>query len=213
MSATSVGGAGLRAVGSAVCSVCGLRRSKDEGQFICNRPIEEVEPAKLRGGEGMRQSEFVKTRWMASGLAIAVLVAGTGASPIRGQEKTAAATEQARGYDVSREVTLIGKVTSYSASYAVAPLGPHVTLQTPSGTIDVHLGNARLLQANHLAIESGDTLRIIGEEVALGNGKQFVARIVQKGTQAVVVRSAGGFPLSPAAAKDAAKANAQGGAR
>jgi len=161
----------------------------------------------------MRQSEFVKARRIAGWLAVAALMAVSSASPTRGQEKTAAATEQPRTYDVSREVTLVGKVISYRAPDVVAPLGPRVTLQTPSGTVDVHLGNARLLEANHLAIESGDTLRIIGEQVALGNEKQFVARIVQKGSQAVVVRTVGGFPLSPAASKDAAKPSAQGGAR
>jgi hypothetical protein len=165
----------------------------------------------MRGGEGMRQSEFVKTRWMAGWLAVATLIAGSSAIPMTGQQKTAAA--QPRAYDLGREVTLVGKVVSYSVSSAAPPLGPRVTLQTPSGTIDVHLGNGRLLEANHLGIESGDTLRIIGEEVALGNGRQFVARIVQKGTQAVVVRTAGGFPLSPAASKDAAKSNAQEGVR
>ena len=162
----------------------------------------------------MGQSKLMKTRWMwmAGWLAISVLIAGISANPMRGQEKTATATEP-RAYDVSREVTLVGKVVSYSASNATPPLGPRVMLQTPSGTIDVHLGNPRLLEANHLVIESGDTLRIIGEEVALGNAKQFVARIVQKGTQAVVVRTAGGFPLLPAASKDAARTNTQGGVR
>jgi hypothetical protein len=159
----------------------------------------------------MRQSEFVKTRWMAGWLTVAVLLAGTGASSLSGQEKTAGVTEQPRAYDVSREVTLIGKVVSHSVFSAVPPLGPHVMLQTPTGTVDVHLGNARLLEANHLAIESGDTLRIIGEEVTQGNVKRFLARIVQKGTEAVVVRTAGGFPLSPGASKDAP--NAQGGVR
>jgi hypothetical protein len=161
----------------------------------------------------MRQSEFVKARWMAGWLAVAALMAGINASFSSGQEKTAAVTAPPRAYDVSREVTLVGRVVSYSASAVVPPLGPHVTLQTPSGTVDVHLGNVRLLEANHLAIESGDTLRIIGEEVPLGKERQFVARIVQKGTQAVVVRTAGGFPLSPTASKDAAKSNTQEGVR
>jgi hypothetical protein len=110
-------------------------------------------------------------------------------------------------------VTLVGKVLSYRASHATPPLGPRVMLQTPSGTIDVHLGNPRLQEANHLVIESGDTLRIIGEELALGDGKQFVARIVQKGTQALVLRTAGGFLLSPVASNDTAKTNTQRGVR
>jgi hypothetical protein len=163
----------------------------------------------------MGQSKLMKTRWMgmAGWLAISMLIAGISVSPMRGQEKTAAATEQPRAYDVSREVTLVGKVVSYSVSNATPPLGPRVVLQTPSGTIDVHLGNPRLLEANHLVIESGDTLRIIGEELALGDGKQFVARIVQKGTQALAVRTAGGFLLSPVASKDTAKPNTQRGVR
>jgi hypothetical protein len=140
-----------------------------------------------------------------------MLIAGISVSPMRGQEKTAAATEQPRAYDVSREVTLVGKVVSYSASNATLPLGPRVMLQTPSATIDV--GNPRLLEANHLVIESGDTLRIIGEELALGDGKQFIARIVRQGTQALVVRTAGGFLLSPVASKDTAKTNTQRGVR
>lgn len=161
----------------------------------------------------MGQSKM-KTRcmWMAGRPAIGMLIAGISVSPIRGQE-TAAATEQPRAYEVTREVTLVGKVLSYSASHATPPLGPRVMLQTPSGTIDVRLGNPRLLEANHLVIESGDTLRIIGEELALGDGKQFVARIVQKGTQALVVRTTGGFPLSPMASKDTAKTDTQRGVR
>jgi hypothetical protein len=156
----------------------------------------------------MGQSKLMKTRWMwmAGWLAMGMLIAG-----IRGREKTAAATEQPRAYDVSREVTLVGKVVSYSASNPTLPLGPRVMLQTPSATIDV--GNPLLLEANHLVIESGDTLRIIGEELALGDGKQFIARIVQKGTQALVVRTAGGFLLSPVASKDTAKTNTQRGVR
>jgi hypothetical protein len=160
----------------------------------------------------MGQSKLMKTRWMwmAGWLAMGMLIAGISVSPMRGQEKTAAATEQPRAYDVSREVTLV-KVVSYSASTATLPLGPRVMLQTPSATIDV--GNPRLLEANHLVIESGDTLRIIGEELALGDGKQFIARIVQKGTQAWVVRTAGGFLLSPVASKDTAKTNTHRGVR
>jgi hypothetical protein len=161
----------------------------------------------------MGQSKLMKTRWMwmAGWLAMGMLIAGISVSPMRGQEKTAAATEQPRAYDVSREVTLVGKVVSYSASNATLPLGPRVMLQTPSATIDV--GNPLLLEANHLVIESGDTLRIIGEELALGDGKQFIARIVQQGTQALVVRTAGGFLLSPVASKDTAKTNTQRGVR
>ena len=102
-------------------------------------------------------------------------------------------------YEVSREVALQGSVISYSETSSVAPFGPRVTLQTSSGVLDVHLGNARLLESNHFTLAAGDSLRVVGENVALGSGTQFLARIVQKGGQTLALRSAQGFPLRPAA--------------
>src|ERR1700719_394202 len=98
-------------------------------------------------------------------------------------------------YDVSREVALQGSVISYSETSSVAPFGPHVTLQTSSGVVDVHLGNARVLESNHFTLAAGDSVRVVGENVPVGTGTQFLARIVQKGNQTVALRSAQGFPL------------------
>lgn len=123
----------------------------------------------------------------------------------------ASANDTLAAYDVSREVTLIGMVQTYTAASQTPPLGPHVTLQTPSGLCDVHLGDARLLAANHFSIQPGDTLRIIGEYLAYGKGTQFVARIVQKGTQALVVRSVRGIPLSYMAPRGGVPSKTQGG--
>jgi hypothetical protein len=139
------------------------------------------------------------------------IIVGTIAGAVCGQEKPAAVAVQPGAYDMSREVTLVGKVVSYSASSAVPPWGPHAKLQTASAMMDIHRGDARLLNAQHMAIESGDSLRIIGEEVTQASQKQFVARIVQKGTQAVVLRSVPGFPLLPAARQDADPPKTQGG--
>ncbi|MGB7849027.1 MAG: hypothetical protein WBL63_25665 [Candidatus Acidiferrum sp.] len=137
--------------------------------------------------------------------------AGIFASAASGQENTST-NARVRLYDVKRETTLIGTVQTYTAAAQTAPLGAHVTLQTSGGVVDVHLGDARLLTANHFAIQSGDTLRIIGEGMAYGNGTQFVARIVQKDTQALAVRSVRGIPLSYMAPREAAQAKAHGGA-
>ena len=86
-----------------------------------------------------------------------------------------------------------------------APGGVHVSLQSSAGIVDVHLGDARLLAANHFTIQPGATLRIIGENVLYRGKTQFVARVVQKGTQAVVMRSVRGLPLSYVAPQDASK--------
>ncbi len=103
-----------------------------------------------------------------------------------------------RTYNANREVSLVGGVVKYETASTVPPMGAHLTLQTASGQVDVHLGNAKVLEANHLALNAGDNVRIIGEPMALGEGTYFAARIVQKGAQAVAVRNSKGFPLTPA---------------
>jgi hypothetical protein len=127
------------------------------------------------------------------------------------QEKASQTPVRSSGYDLKREGTLVGTVIAYTESSTTPPLGAHVTLQTPGGVVDVHLGDARLLTANHFNIQAGDTLRIIGENVASGTTSTFLARIVQKGTQALAVRSERGIPVRYVAPKNSAESKPQGG--
>jgi hypothetical protein len=128
-------------------------------------------------------------------LAFAVL-AGISLSQAPGQETSSVATGvDLTVYDVKREVTLSGTVQDFIPYAQTAPLGAHVKLQTSAGIVDVHLGDARFLAANQFGIWTGDTLRTIGEPVAYRGSTQFVARIVQKGTRALAVRSVRGIPL------------------
>lgn len=113
------------------------------------------------------------------------------------QQKTQTAPQRMPAYEVSREVTIVGTVISFTENSQTPPLGPHVVVQTSSGSLDIHLGNGHLLEANHFTLNSGDTVRVIGENVAFGSGTQFMARIIQKGNQAVLLRSMQGFPLRP----------------
>lgn len=128
-----------------------------------------------------------------------------------GQEKASQTPVRSSGYDLKREDTLVGTVITYTESSTTPPLGAHVTLQTAGGVVDVHLGNARLLTANHFNIQAGDTLRIIGENVASGTASTFLARIVQRGTQALAVRSERGIPARYVAPKNSAENKSQGG--
>jgi hypothetical protein len=98
-------------------------------------------------------------------------------------------------YSVSRETTLQGKVVAYSATSTTAPMGAHVKLQTSSGVMDVHLGNAHLLTAGHLSLAAGDAVSITGENVPFGGGTIFAARVIQKGATSVTLRSRNGMPL------------------
>ena len=118
-----------------------------------------------------------------------------------------------RTYNANREISLVGTVVKYETNSAIPPIGAHLTLQTASGSVDVHVGNAKVLQAGHLTLRPGDSVRIVGEPMALGGGTYFAARIVQKGTVAVAVRNATGFPLTPAPALTPAEREALRGVR
>jgi hypothetical protein len=144
---------------------------------------------------------------------VQLMVAGTlafGATAL-GQEKPPQSPARFTGYDVQRESTLVGTVIAYTASSTPTPSGAHVTLQAPGGVVDVHLGDARLLDAGHISIQTGDTLRIIGENVTFAGATQFLARIVQKGTQAVAVRSQRGIPVRYVAPNSSGESKPHGG--
>jgi len=98
-------------------------------------------------------------------------------------------------YDPARETNLVGTVASFTANSETGPLGAHVAVQTPSGIVDVHVGSARFLELNHLKLNVGDNVRVIGESFTNGGNTIFLARIIQKGTVAVAVRSPRGIPL------------------
>ena len=108
------------------------------------------------------------------------------------QQTASSNAQQLLSYDLRREVSLVGTVVKYDTASSVVPIGAHVLLQTPSGQVDVHLGNAKVLVASHFELNAGDSVRIVGENLAYAGGTIFAARIVQKGTQAVAVRNTKG---------------------
>jgi hypothetical protein len=118
-------------------------------------------------------------------------------------------------YDPARETLLEGTVLSYTANSAAAPLGAHVVLQTASGPVDVHLGPRGFLEARHFSLANGDAVRVIGAPVSASGMNVFLARIIQKGTQALVLRSSNGLPLGRPGSPPTgdAQPQQQGGAR
>jgi hypothetical protein len=129
------------------------------------------------------------------------------------QEAKQPDSPQLRSYSLSREVFLLGTVVKFESASGTLPMGAHVLLQTSSGQVDVHLGNAKVLQAAHLELNAGDNVRIVGEPITLGDSTYFAARIVQKGTQAVAVRNTRGFLTTPASLMSPAEKEALRGVR
>jgi hypothetical protein len=136
-----------------------------------------------------------KTRNIVSGVALAGAIFFS--TPAGGQHRNAAApASRPIAYDVTRETNIVGTVVSYMEESSQPPLGAHVTVQTTSGTVDVHLGPASYLRSNHFSLVVGDPVRFIGVNIPAKQGSVFLARIVQHGTQAIAVRSASGFLLA-----------------
>ena len=100
---------------------------------------------------------------------------------------------------------------AYTQTPQAPPFGACVTRETSAGTVAVHLGDSKFLVANQFAIQPRDALRVVGEAVAYGTGSQFVARVVQKGARALMVRSISRFPLSYAAPRSSLNSKRQGG--
>lgn len=118
-------------------------------------------------------------------------------------------------YDATRETVVEGTVLSYTAESATPPIGAHFVLQTAAGAIDVPLGAASFLQASHFSLATGDSVTVLGVSSATRQGTVFLARVIQKGAESLVLRTAKGAPLSFARGRvlAAPKAQQQEGAR
>jgi hypothetical protein len=130
-----------------------------------------------------------------------------------GAQQAAQSAPRYASYNLNREVSLVGTVVKFEKVSDTPPMGAHVLLQTASGQVDVHLGNAKVLQANHFDLNAGDSVRVVGENLAYGEGNIFAARIVQKGAQAVAVRSSRGSLLTPASTLTPAQRDSLRGVR
>jgi hypothetical protein len=131
-------------------------------------------------------------------LGCAALAAALSAVPFSGaQQRPTSVTQANTSYDLSRETVVQGTVVSFAASSQVPPLGAHAIIQTASGPVDVHLGNASLLKRSDIFLAAGDSVRIVGENQAYGDGSVFAARVLQKGSQSVTLRNSKGIPLAP----------------
>jgi hypothetical protein len=153
-------------------------------------------------------------KWVWSACAIGAAIVFVLGVEAQGQQiQLSAGHHTGAAYDVARECVIHGKIVQYSASSTTPPLGVHISLQTSSGTIDVHAGNAKVIQASNISLQPGDSVSITGETVQFGNSSVFVARVIQKGLQFVAVRSKNGVPLLPTAVNANGKIVSPAGAR
>jgi hypothetical protein len=124
-------------------------------------------------------------------------------------------TMRTLAYDAAKETVVEGTVVSYTAESTTPPMGAHLILQTAAGAIDVHLGAASFLQANHFSLATGDTVKVLGVSSATRQGTVLLVRVIQKDRQSLVLRTAKGAPVSLVRARTpgALKTQQQEGAR
>jgi hypothetical protein len=150
---------------------------------------------------------------------LAVLCLAVAPSAVLAQRPHANTLQAAPGgYNVANDSSLQGTILSYTENSKTPPLGTHVLLQTASGNVDVHLGDARLLHQVKLNLTQGMSVRFVGQPQTAGRNTVFLARLVQVGSQMVAVRSNHGLPVTPGgqrgkAAGKKVSANQPGGAR
>ena len=138
---------------------------------------------------------------------ISLFAANTGA-----QQKQVPVPQAQLSYDVSRETLVQGTVIAYTANSTVPPIGPHVSIQTSSGVVDVHLGSATVMKQNDIFLAPGDSVKMVGEMQPFGSGTIFLARVLQKGGQTVTLRNLNGIPIVAKPAPRARPRSAVGGA-
>lgn len=122
--------------------------------------------------------------------AMAVLGACSAGAQVRSQKVNPAAAA-----NLAAETVVQGTILKYTPNSSVAPLGAHITVQTSSGTVDVHVGTARFLKANNFNVMEGSMIRLSGQNHLVGTSNVFFARLIRLGNQAIAVRSESGMPL------------------
>ena len=131
----------------------------------------------------------------------AILPGSSGAQTPQAQPRSTQASAHAVVYETTKEVIVVGTVVSYSENGTSRPNGAHVVVHTPTGNVDVHLGPSSYLRANNFTLAAGDAVRFVGAMSSTETGGVLLARIAQKGSQALAIRSTQGFLLAAGAAR------------
>ena len=136
-------------------------------------------------------------------LAVSVTLSGTASAQHAqpAQQRDTRVSARAAAYDATREVVVQGTVLNYSENSTSRPNGAHVTVQTPTGPVDVHLGPSSYLRSHHFSLATGDSVRFVGAMSSADTGSVLLARIAQKGSQAIAIRSTQGFLLATGATR------------
>jgi hypothetical protein len=121
------------------------------------------------------------------------------ALPAGAQSKPSEATTSGPfAYDVSKEITLNGTVSSLLAKPQPGMImGAHLVFSTGSGPVDASLGGFALRGKDALSVSAGQQVAVTGIMKTINNRQVFLARTVKVDGQVFTIRNEHGMALSP----------------
>ena len=102
-------------------------------------------------------------------------------------------------YDVTAERAISGVIKSVGSFPAAdGSVGVHIDLKTADGLLDIRVGPAAYVGQNNFWFFADDPIVVIGAKEPQSDGA-ILAKVIQKGSQVLVLRSDSGVPKwSPA---------------
>lgn len=102
-------------------------------------------------------------------------------------------------YNGATETTLTGTVdevkTMSPANGRGVGGGLHLVLNTPSGSVAVHVGPTWYVASQNATFSKGDVLTVVGSQMTMASQEFVAAREIKKGDQILTLRDSNGFPL------------------
>ncbi|MGB6947222.1 MAG: hypothetical protein WBE37_32785 [Bryobacteraceae bacterium] len=98
-------------------------------------------------------------------------------------------------YDVSTETTITGTVQDVLRPQHGRMMATHLTVNTTTETIEVHLGPSDFIANAGFSFAKGDSVRVLGSIVMMDAGEFLIAREVTKDGKTLILRDKMGQPL------------------
>ncbi len=102
-----------------------------------------------------------------------------------------------RVYDPAKVETVSGKISAIDRRTAWRPgrMGIHLTVQTATGALPVHLGPAWFIDTLEPALKVGETITVKGSRVMFDGKPAIIAASVTRGQDTIELRDTSGRPV------------------
>jgi hypothetical protein len=96
-------------------------------------------------------------------------------------------------YDVSKETTIQGTISTIETLRSGEFFGSHISVESSQGGVDAHLGAASV--AKYLSLSQGQSVELVGMMVSVNGQNVFLARKLSSDGKTFTLRSTKGVPF------------------